>query len=214
MMVAEVAAPEKGDRILDVCAAPGGKSLHMAEKLAGTGMVEARDLTEYKVDLIEENIERMGLTNIRTRVWDALTPDETWGGQADIVLADLPCSGLGVLGKKNDLKYKTTNADCEQLAELQRNILGTVSTYVRPGGLLIYSTCTVNPAENEENVAWFVKNQPFEPESIWEYLPQKLRATMPEKGKQEAKKGYMTFLQGVYPTDGFFLARLRRRNGD
>lgn len=211
MMVAEVAAPEKDSKVLDVCAAPGGKSLHLAEKLAGSGLVEARDLTEYKVDLIEENIERAGLSNIRTRVWDATVADKAWAGQADLVLADLPCSGLGVIGKKNDLKYKTTKADCEELAKLQRQILHVVSTYVRPGGVLLYSTCTVNPAENEENVAWLLENLPFEAESIWEYLPENLKAVMTEQAKEEAKKGYMTFLQGVYPTDGFFLARLRRK---
>lgn len=211
MMVAEVAAPQKDSKVLDVCAAPGGKSLHLAEKLAGSGLVEARDLTEYKVDLIEENIERAGLANIRTKVWDATVADKAWEGQADLVLADLPCSGLGVIGKKNDLKYKTTKADCEELAKLQRQILHVVSTYVRPGGVLLYSTCTVNPAENEENVAWLLENLPFEAESIWEYLPENLKAVMTEQAKEEARKGYMTFLQGVYPTDGFFLARLRRK---
>ncbi len=211
MMVAEVAAPEKDSKVLDVCAAPGGKSLHLAEKLMGTGLVEARDLTDYKVNLIEENIERAGLTNIRTKVWDATVADKAWEGQADVVLADLPCSGLGVIGKKNDLKYKTTKEDCDELAKLQRQILSTVSSYVRPGGVLLYSTCTVNPAENEENAAWLTENLPFEAESIWEYLPENLKAGMTEQAKEEAKKGYMTFLQGVYPTDGFFLARLKRK---
>ena len=211
MMVAEVAAPEKDSKVLDVCAAPGGKSLHLAEKLAGSGLVEARDLTDYKVGLIEENTLRAGLTNIRTKVWDATVADKAWEGQADLVLADLPCSGLGVIGKKNDLKYKTTKEDCEGLAKLQRQILSTVSGYVRPGGVLLYSTCTVNPAENEENAAWLTENLPFEAESIWEYLPENLKAVMTEQAKEEAKKGYMTFLQGVYPTDGFFLARLRRK---
>lgn len=210
MMVAEVAAPKKGFQVLDVCAAPGGKSLHIAEKLAGTGSVEARDITQYKVGLIEENIERTGLGNLHTKVWDATVEDAAWTGRADIVLADLPCSGLGVIGRKNDLKYKTTKEDCEELAKLQRKILHTVSGYVRPGGVLLYSTCTVNPAENEENAAWLIENYPFEAESIWEYLPEKLRTVMSEEAEQEAKKGFMTFLQGVYPTDGFFLARLRR----
>lgn len=210
MMVAEVAAPHKGAQVLDVCAAPGGKSLHMAEKLAGSGLVEARDLTEYKVGLIEENIERTGLTNIRTRIWDAQKEDAAWTGQADIVLADLPCSGLGVIGKKNDLKYKTTAQSCAELAALQRRILHTVSRYVRPGGVLIYSTCTVNPEENEENAAWLMEKESFQAESIWEYLPEELRKRMPRQAEEEAKKGYMTFLPGVYPTDGFFLARLRK----
>lgn len=211
MMVAEVSGVKEHDRVLDVCAAPGGKSLHLAEKLCGTGLVEARDLTDYKVGLIEENIERTGLKNIRTKVWDAKTFDKSWEEQADLVVADLPCSGLGVIGKKNDLKYRVTKESCEELAALQKEILQTVSRYVKKGGTLLYSTCTVNPAENQENVKWILENLPFETESLLAYLPEALKESMTEEAKKEAKQGYMTFLQGVYPTDGFFLARLKRK---
>ena len=211
MMVAEAAAVQKNDRVLDVCAAPGGKSTHLAEKLKGTGLVEARDLTEYKTELIEQNIVRTGLENIRTRVWDAREFDTEWEQKADVVLADLPCSGLGVIGRKNDLKYRITEDDCRELAKLQRQILDTVSRYVRPGGTLIYSTCTVNPGENQENVKWLTEHLPFETESLLPYLPDLLKADMTEKAKKEAENGSMTFLQGVYPTDGFFLARLKRK---
>lgn len=154
MQVAEWAEVQKDDYVIDVCAAPGGKALHMAECLKGSGHVEARDLTEYKVGLIRENIMRSGLTNIEALRWDALQPDERVIGKADIVIADLPCSGLGVLGKKPDLRYKMTREAQKELAALQRDILAVVSGYVKPGGKLLYSTCTVNREENEENAGW------------------------------------------------------------
>lgn len=154
MQVAEWAEVQKDDYVVDVCAAPGGKALHIAERLSGSGHVEARDLTEYKVGLIRENIIRSGLTNIEALRWDALQPDERVIGKADIVIADLPCSGLGVLGKKPDLRYKMTREAQKELAALQRDILAVVSGYVKPGGKLLYSTCTVNREENEENAGW------------------------------------------------------------
>ena len=160
MMVAQAAAPQRGEYIIDVCAAPGGKSSHLAELLGGTGMVEARDLTEYKVSLIEENIERHGLSNMQAVQMDATVYDEASKEKADILICDLPCSGLGVMGKKTDIRYKMTSQKQADLVKLQRQILDTVHTYVRPGGTLIYSTCTIHRGENEENVAWFLKKYP------------------------------------------------------
>lgn len=160
MQVAHWAEPKTGDHIIDVCAAPGGKSIHLAEMLNGTGHVQARDLTEYKVGLIQENIFRSGLTNIEAVCWDATVFHEESKENADIVIADLPCSGLGVFGKKTDLKYKITEAMQNDLVKLQREILAVVNNYVKPGGKLLYSTCTIHKAENEENAAWFLKNYP------------------------------------------------------
>ena len=158
MMVAELAAPKAESYVIDVCAAPGGKSIHLAEKMQGTGEVEARDLTAYKVDLINENIKRHGLTNLKAVAWDATEFDANSVEKADILVADLPCSGLGVLRKKTDIKYRIHESQQEELATLQRKILDTVCTYVKHGGTLIYSTCTVNRGENEENAQWFAEN--------------------------------------------------------
>ena len=157
MQVAAWADPKEGDYIIDVCAAPGGKAIHAAELLNETGHVEARDLTDYKVNLIWENIRRSGLTNIEAVRWDATAYEESSEEKADIVIADLPCSGLGVLGRKPDLKYKMTKKTQKELEQLQRKILGVVHHYVKPGGKLVYSTCTVNRAENIENARWFTK---------------------------------------------------------
>ena len=120
--------------MLDVCAAPGGKAIHIAELLNGTGHVEARDLTEYKVALIRDNIERSGLTNINAVCQDAAIYDPHKKGTADIVIADLPCSGLGVLGKKPDLRYKMNEKTEADLVVLQKKLLSVVKDYVKPGG--------------------------------------------------------------------------------
>ena len=188
MLVSLWAEPKEGAQVIDVCAAPGGKSIHMAELLHGTGMVEARDLTEYKVSLIEENIERCGLANIRAKQADARVLEEDSVGKADIVIADLPCSGLGVIGKKPDIKYKMSEAKCVELAALQREILHTVQNYVKSGGVFMYSTCTINPQENEENVQWFLKEHA-------DFELERQQQILPKKGKN----------------DGFFLARMVRK---
>ena len=155
MQVAQWAAPEEGSYIIDVCAAPGGKAIHLAEMLRRTGHVEARDLTEYKIGMIRENILRSGMTNIEVVQMDARLRDEASVGKADIVIADLPCSGLGVLGRKPDLKYKMTQDTQRELVKLQREILSVSAEYVKQGGKLIYSTCTIHREENERNAQWF-----------------------------------------------------------
>ena len=160
MTVAHAADPKKGDYIIDVCAAPGGKSSHLAELLDGSGMVEARDLTEYKVGLIEENILRHDLHNMKAVQQDATLFDEASVEKADILICDLPCSGLGVIGRKSDIRYKMTAEKAHDLAVLQQGMLDTVWKYVKRGGKLIYSTCTIHKEENEDNVAAFLQKHP------------------------------------------------------
>ena len=160
MTVAHAADPKKGDYIIDVCAAPGGKSSHLAELLDGSGMVEARDLTEYKVGLIEENILRHDLHNMKAVQQDATLFDEASVEKADILICDLPCSGLGVIGRKSDIRYKMTAERAHDLAVLQQEMLDTVWKYVKRGGKLIYSTCTIHKEENEDNVAAFLQKHP------------------------------------------------------
>ncbi len=183
-----MADPKEGDTVIDVCAAPGGKSLHMADMLNNTGHIEARDKSEYKVSMIEDNLMRAGFNNISTKVWDATVLDETAVNIADIVIADLPCSGLGVLGKKPDIRYRIKEEDLDSLVNLQREILSVVWQYVKPGGTLIFSTCTLNRHENEENAAWFTSNFPFELESADDMV---------------------TIFPDKY-TDGFFIAKFKR----
>ena len=204
MLVAEACAPRKSDYVIDVCAAPGGKSLHMADIMGGFGMIEARDLTPEKVELIRENVKRADLINIRPVVMDALTYDKNSEGMADIVICDLPCSGLGVISRKSDIKYRVVPEKIDSLVELQRAILRNAAGYVRPGGHLIYSTCTVGHRENIDNMKWFASHFPFEPESLDPYIPKVLH-------RLTTSEGYLQMLPGVYEADGFFIARFRKK---
>lgn len=228
--------PKPGDLILDVCAAPGGKSLFAAEQLllaesevqkadekkgfAGpeqrsvqpaAGRVIARDISEKKVERIQENAERMKIPNLKVEVWDALEPDQSKVSQADIVIADVPCSGLGVIGRKPDIKYRLTGEQLQELTELQRNILSSIIPYVKPGGRLIYSTCTINPEENEKQAVWIQEQFPLEPLDIREWLPEKLTSELKGQPGTDFEKGYATLLPGQQHCDGFFFAVFRKR---
>lgn len=187
MKVAETAEPKEGDVVLDVCGAPGGKSIHIAQMLRGTGQVITRDLTPMKVAKIEENIARCRVENMRAECADARVPDENLREKADIVIADLPCSGLGVIGRKKDIKYKMTPEKEQELVALQREILSVVPAYVKSGGTLVYSTCTIHKAENEENVQWLLENH---------------------------RELHLESMQQIFPdetgNDGFFIAKLRK----
>ena len=175
----------EGLLIVDVCAAPGGKSLCAAEMFPKARII-SRDLTEYKIKMIEQNIERLGISNVEPEVFDALVFDERLKEKADLVIADLPCSGLGVIGGKPDIKFRVRQKDLAELAGMQRNILDVVQEYVREGGFLVYSTCTVNKGENDDNVDYFTSKYGFE--LICR------RHLLPEDG------------------DGFFVAVLKKKN--
>lgn len=207
VLAGEAAEINEGDFILDVCAAPGGKSLHMADRLRGTGRVEARDVSWAKTAMIEENIRRCGFTNLNVVCQDAkvLTPDTV--KKADVVIADLPCSGLGIMGKKPDIKLKAREESLHELAVLQREILSVVWQYVKPGGILVYSTCTINREENYENMQWFMEHYPFTAVDI-------SRRFVPELYTASMREGWMQFLPGKHGCDGFFVAVLRRKETD
>ena len=173
--------------IMDVCAAPGGKTSFVASFLKGQGKVLARDVSEEKVDWMKENMERLCYTNVETQVWNARNLDEEYCEKADIVICDAPCSGLGVIGRKKEIRYRMSLEQQCELEQLQREMLSVVKQYVKPGGLLLYSTCTVNRKENHDNTEWFLKhNSEFNCEEEIVLLP------------------------GEQPCDGFYLAQLRR----
>ncbi len=203
MLVAEVAAPNWGDYCIDVCAAPGGKSTHISDKLKGSGYVEARDKSEDKVMMMQENIERLGIINMVAALKDATVFDQNSFHKADIVLCDVPCSGLGVIGRKQDIRYRMNPTRQEELVRIQRRILSVAQNYVKPGGVLIYSTCTIGADENQMNLKYFLENFPFHLDSIDPYIPQQLRC-------RTSEGGYIQLLPGVHETDGFFIARLKR----
>lgn len=198
MMVCQIAGIRERDMVIDVCGAPGGKTFHAAD-LCIDGQVISCDLTKEKIALIHENCQRLGYENVRIFINDATVLREEWIEKADVVIADLPCSGLGVIGKKCDIKYKTAKEDILSLAKLQRQILSVVSQYVKPGGKMIFSTCTIVPEENQENVAWIEENLPFHLISMEENLPEQLK-------NQTGEKGYLQILPDMADTDGFFLS--------
>lgn len=182
MMAGEYVKPSTDSLIVDVCAAPGGKSINAALKLAEaaydnkdipesgiskevlkgiTGRVIARDVSDYKASLIDDNVARLGIPYIDVEVHNALEFDEELEGKADIVIADLPCSGLGIMGRKPDIRYNITKEKVDDIISLQRDILKVVSRYVKTGGTLVYSTCTINRAENEDNADWICNTLGF-----------------------------------------------------
>ena len=188
----------EGERIIDVCAAPGGKSFALASLTHGAALIHAFDLHGSKLSLIESGAERLGFVNFDIRQRDALEPDEALFGAADRVVCDVPCSGLGVLGKKPDLRYKDL-AGAERLPDLQFSILEASYRYLKAGGRLLYSTCTLEPRENEENFARFLEAHP-------DCAPVAFSV-----GPLRADRGYLTLLPQIHGTDGFFISILQKR---
>ena len=202
MLATRILNPDENSVVIDVCSAPGGKTFATAEIMKNTGKVISRDIYEHKAELIKEGADRLGLTNVEVQVRDALEDKEDIG--ADFVFVDAPCSGLGLVRKKPDIKNNKTMADVEELASLQRKILAVASKKVKKDGILVYSTCTVSEKENIENVRWFVDNFDFEPVDFSELLPEKVKY-------ETAKKGYIEILPSDYGTDGFFISKFRRK---
>ncbi|MBR3806827.1 MAG: 16S rRNA (cytosine(967)-C(5))-methyltransferase RsmB [Lachnospiraceae bacterium] len=203
MLVAECAGIRENQKVLDLCAAPGGKSMHVAEKLKGTGKLYSFDVSEKKTAYILENKERMGYDNIEVEVNDATVYREDLTEAFDVVIADVPCSGIGVIGKKCDIKYRIDETEIKSIVELQKKIMENAWKYVKKGGTLLYSTCTISREENEDMVEWLLNNAPLATESLDTYLPKALLS-------ETTKKGYLQLLPGVHACDGFFIARLKR----
>ncbi len=157
--------------ILDLCAAPGGKSIYALELLGKNAHVIACDVSDNKAALIEENIKRLNISDMECKVCDATIPNEDFIGRFDLVIADVPCSGLGVISKKSDIKYKITNEAMKDICDLQKRIANNAVRYVKPGGVLMYSTCTVHKAENEKMASYILKNGGFTLVSSKQLLP-------------------------------------------
>lgn len=192
-----VLAPRSGELVVDVCAAPGGKSMTLAVLSEDKADIRAFDLHESKLSLIEGSAERLGIKSVSVARRDATTPDEALVGKVDKVLCDVPCSGLGVLAKKPDLRYKDLTTT-DSLPALQGEILEQSARYLRCGGTLVYSTCTLRREENGEVVARFLGEHPeFAPEDF-------------EVGELKSHGGMLTLYPHLHNTDGFFVARLRR----
>ena len=186
-LTADTVNPKPGNLAVDVCAAPGGKTMAMAELMGTEGEIYAFDIYEHKLKLIQDQAARLGTGIVKTRCQDGRIALKELEGQADCVLADVPCSGLGVIRRKPEIKTKDhAEMDFAELVQRQKEILESASTYVKPGGTLVYSTCTVNPEENEEQVRMFCERHP-------EFKLESMKQRMPDR-----------------ETDGFFISKMSR----
>ena len=157
MTAVEMLDPKRGETVLDLCAAPGGKTTYMAELMENEGKVLAFDIHPHKTELIQKSAQRLGISIVDVVVQDATVSMDAWVGKADRVLADVPCSGIGVIHKKPDIKWHRTPEDVEELCSIQKRILRNAAGYVKPEGVLVYSTCTILQEENQDQVAAFLK---------------------------------------------------------
>ena len=187
-LAVEAADIKEGAFVVDACASPGGKSLLAAEHAGKNGKVISRDISEAKLVRIDENAERMQAETIVSQVWDASVFDPELEEKADVLILDVPCSGLGILGKKRDIKYNATPEGLAELSTIQKSIVNASWKYVKKGGTLLYSTCTINPNENEKMVEWICAELPF-----------------------TVKKGPVQLLPHKDDCDGFFYTVLIRK---
>ena len=197
---------KRGQQILDCCSAPGGKACYMAEMMNGTGRIQAWDIHERRTALIQAQARRLGLENIRPMVRDATRLRDELTGTMDGVLLDAPCSGRGFMAQKPDLKLRVTEESLKELTELQVKLLDTVSAYVKPGGTLVYSTCSILKDENERQAEAFLQRHP-------EFEETELPETIPERYRRERKRG-LQLLEYRDGMEGFYLIKLKRGNND
>ena len=201
MLIAPLLDINEGQTVLDLCSAPGGKTTHIAELLENTGEVLAFDLHEQKLDLIKENCERLGLTNVKFGAMDATKLNADLVNIADRVLIDVPCSGIGIIRKKPEIKWNKKRKDLKDIVTVQRDIMDNAWEYLKKGGVMVYSTCTLNKEENEENIEWFLnKHKDAELEVVFVGKGDNLRYD---------RLGMLTILPNEF-MDGFFVAKLKK----
>ena len=199
-------SPASGDTVLDLCAAPGGKTTHLAELMENQGKIFAFDLYEKRLADVTASAKRLGITIISAKRADAAVLNPALVGIADKVLVDAPCSGLGIIRRKPDIKYKENITDFEEIVSLQKRILENAKAYVKNGGALVYSTCTINPEENLQMIKGFLKENPGFRLSPIE--SPHITGAM----KQRAKEGFMEIFPDTDQSDGFFVCRLEKHD--
>lgn len=204
-LVAQVVAPKPGERILDMCSAPGGKTTHLAERMDDDGEIVALDVDEERLRLVKENARRLGLNAISPRVLDAAALPQAGLGMFHRVLLDAPCTSLGVLRRVVEARWQKRPGDVAKLAALQSRLLDAGAGAVRPGGVLVYSVCTTEPEETVDHIGPFLaRHEDFHLDDVFAFLPEAAAAGRPPGDKA------VTLLPHVHGTDGFFIARFRR----
>lgn len=201
-MAIRIADIKKGDVVLDMCAAPGGKTMHASVFAGEEGKVIARDISQDKIDLIEENSRRLDRKNVTLEIYDAAKFDENSVEKYDVVICDAPCSGLGVMGRKPDIRYHISQESIRALAELQKKILKNAVQYVKKGGTLLFSTCTISKEENTDNREYIIEElgmKPYGFEDMVDFLD--------DESIEQAIRGELQLLPGVHNSDGFYISR-------
>lgn len=202
MVPVHILEPKAGETVLDMCAAPGSKTTQMAEWMKNEGTIDAWDLYPHKISLIKKNAKKEGITIIHAGARDSSKPMPQVNGKYDKILLDAPCSGLGVLGHKAEIRWRRQEADLEAFPPLQQKLLTCAASYLKSGGTLVYSTCTLNRAENEDMIRWFLSEHPeFEPVDF----------TLSDT--QTSEHGIMTLWPDEWDSDGFFVAKLKKVSG-
>lgn len=202
MLVGQIMNPLENKKLIDVSAAPGGKSTHMAQLMNNRGYILSRDIHEHKIGLIEENAKRLGINIIRTEIYDGLKLDDNLFESFDYCLLDAPCSGFGIIRRKPEIKLNRREDDVRQLANLQYKLIDNIKNYVKVGGTLIYSTCTITQEENQDIIKKFLaENKNFRLSSIKEQIDK-------AENLKDLDKGYIQLFPHLHGTDGFFIAKL------
>lgn len=203
ILVSKILDPREGDFVIDVCSAPGGKATHMAQLMNDKGAIIARDIYDHKLKFVGENAERLGITIIKTENFNGRNLDENLLNKADKVLVDVPCSGLGVIRRKPEIKYRKQPDDIGSITDLQYDILKNASRYIKPSGELVYSTCTIDPRENRDVVQKFLDcNQNY----VLVDIDKRYRNFVPGEHCQKTIQLY----PNIHNTDGFFISKIRR----
>lgn len=204
MLVSKVLDPMPGEKIIDMCSAPGGKSTHCAQLMQNKGEILSLDIYEHKIKLIEKTARRLGIDIIMSAVMDSSILNQDFLDVADKVLVDAPCSGIGLIRKKPEIRWNISNDDILELQSLQYKILICASKYVKKGGHIVYSTCTITKEENEDILKKFLEeNDNFSLEDISNLLLKKFSTNI-------SSKGFIKLFPNIHGTDGFFIAKLKR----
>ncbi|MBZ2173927.1 16S rRNA (cytosine(967)-C(5))-methyltransferase RsmB [Schnuerera sp. xch1] len=206
MLVSQITNPKENSIVLDLCSAPGGKSTHLAQQMNNNGRIISRDIYEHKLNLVENNASRLGIDIIETQKYDALELDMDMLEKVDYCIVDAPCSGLGIIRRRPEIKWNRRETDIKNLTRIQSNILNNTKKYVKPGGFIIYSTCTLGKEENICIVKEFLEeNKEFNLVGFDDLI-------CSNKKLESTKDGYIQLFPNIHYTDGFFIAKIQKNN--
>ena len=204
MLVSQIANPKENSFVLDLCSAPGGKSTHLGQLMKNKGQIISRDVYDHKLNLVKQNANRLGISIIKTEKFDALELDERLIGKIDYCIVDAPCSGLGIIRRRPEIKWNRQKEDIEELNEIQGKVLDNAKKYVKPRGIIIYSTCTIGGQENLARINRFLsQNKEFQLIGFEDLICSR-------ENMESSKKGYIELFPHIHRTDGFFIAKIQK----